>query len=237
MDMTPKDVIERSPLRVFERAIGGGLGAGNLGIVLSRHGVGKTSFLVGVALDNMLQGRNVLHISTKETVESLREFYEEIFNALAEQLDLENRPAYQLEMERRRHILVYNRDYFTLEKLEQSVAFLRESADFAPDMVIMDGTPRFEHTEEWEMQGLQRLARDWQAEVWTSAHTHREGRETDERGVPAEVARFDDYLDVILSLDPEADHVRLHIVKEHGEATVADVHLELDPRTRLLRWR
>jgi KaiC/GvpD/RAD55 family RecA-like ATPase len=237
MNMTPKDVLERSPLRVFERAIGGGLGAGNIGLVLSRHGVGKTSFLVGLALDHMLHGRDVLHISTKETVEGLRGFYEELFNALAEQLELDHRAARQLEMERHRHILVYNRDCFTLEKLEHSVEFLRQAAGFAPDMVIMDGTPRFEHTEEWEMQGVQRLARDWQAEIWTSAHTHREGQETDARGVPAEVARFDEYLGVIVALESQADHVRVRIVKDHGEADVADVHLEFDPRTRLLRWR
>ena len=67
--MSGKEVMERSPLRVFERAIDGGLGRGNIGIVLSRPGVGKTGFLIGMALDALLQGRQVLHISTKETVE------------------------------------------------------------------------------------------------------------------------------------------------------------------------
>jgi KaiC/GvpD/RAD55 family RecA-like ATPase len=235
--MTPKDVLDRSPVRVFERAISGGLGRGNVGIVLSRHGVGKTSFLISLALDRLIGSRNVLHISTKETVESLRGFYDEIYHALIEQLALEPDPARQLEAERHRHLLVYNRDCFTLEKLENSVAFLKDAAGFAPDLVIMDGTPRFEHTEEWEMQGVQRLARDWDAEIWTSAHTHREGQETDARGVPLEVARYDAYLQVMVALEPLADHVRVRIVKDHGEPTVANVHLELDPNSRLLQWR
>ena len=37
-----KKVHDRSPLRVFERSIHGGLGRGNLGVVLSRAGMGKT---------------------------------------------------------------------------------------------------------------------------------------------------------------------------------------------------
>jgi hypothetical protein len=221
---------------LLEKAIGGGLGRGNIGVVLSRHGVGKTSFLVGLAVDHMLNGRNVLHISTKESVEGLREFYDEMFQGLADQLELDNRAARQLEAERHRHLLVYNRDYFTLQKLEHSVAFLGQAAGFAPDIVLMDGTPRFEHTEPWEMQGVQRLAGEWGAEVWTSAHTHREGQESDARGVPDEVARYDEHIAVIIALEPLADQVRVRVVKDHAAETVADVHLELDPTTRLLRW-
>ena len=43
--MYTKEINERSPLRVFERSIHGGLGKGNLGVVMSRAGVGKTAFL------------------------------------------------------------------------------------------------------------------------------------------------------------------------------------------------
>ena len=235
--MANQGICDRSPLRVFDRAIGGGLGRGNLGIVLSRHGVGKTSFLIGLALDALLQGRKVLHISTKETVDHLLTFYGELYAAMADMLDLENRPARLLDVERNRHIHVYNRDYFTLEKLGESMAFLRDAANFHPDMVIMDGTPRFEHTEPWEMEGVQKLLRDWNAEVWTSAHTHREGQQIDARGVPSEVARYDDYLAVIVFLESTADHVRVRIAKDHEREQVATLHMELDPKTRMLRWR
>ena len=49
--MHRKEINERSPMRVLEQSIHGGLGRGNLGVVVARHGVGKTAFLVGVALD------------------------------------------------------------------------------------------------------------------------------------------------------------------------------------------
>ena len=235
--MVEKSTMERSPVRIFERAIGGGLGEGNLGVVLSRHGVGKSGFLIGLAVDQLLQGRKVLYISTKESVEHINNFFDQIFHAMADSLNMDQLPQKQLRMERNRYIHVYNRKTFSLEKLEQSVAFLKDAAGFEPDIVIMDGTPRFEVTEEWEIQGLLKLAAEWKAEVWTSSNTHREGQEMDARGVPTGVAKFDEHLSVIINLVPESDHIKVKIVKEHGSTEPAQVQIELDPKTLLLRWR
>ena len=59
--MYRKELNERSPLRLFEHSIHGGLGRGNVGVVVARHGIGKTAFLVGIALDDAMRGRKVLH--------------------------------------------------------------------------------------------------------------------------------------------------------------------------------
>ena len=235
--MPQKELWERSPLRVFERAVGGGLGPGHVGIVLARAGVGKTAFLIGLALDALLRGRKVLHISTQESVETVRRFYDQLFKAMAEQLQIEDRAQRHLDVERNRHILVYNRKLFSLEKLEQSVGFLNQAAHFSPSLVIMDGTPRFEQTEAWEMEGVARLAREWEAEVWTSSLVHREGQQCDGRGIPLAVARFDRWLAVVALLESRGDHVRVRILKDHDRPEVADLRLELDPSTLLLRWQ
>jgi hypothetical protein len=235
--MVEKSMMDRSPVRIFERAIGGGLGEGKLGVVLSRHGVGKTGFLIGLAVDQLLQGKKVLYISTQESVEHINNFFDQIFHAMAQSLELDQIPQKQLRMERNRYIHVYNRKTFSLEKLEQSVAFLKEAANFVPDMVILDGTPRFENTEEWEILGVKKLAAEWGAELWTSSNTHREGQEMDTRGVPAVVAQFDDHISVIINLVTESNRVKVRIVKEHRNTEPAQVQIELDPKTLLLRWR
>ena len=235
--MVEKSMMERSPVRIFERAIGGGLGDGKMGVVLSRRGVGKTGFLIGLAVDQLLQGKKVLYISTKESVEHINNFFDQIFHAMAASLDMDQVPQKQLRMERNRYIHVYNRDSFSLEKLEQSVAFLKDAAGFVPDMVILDGTPRFENTEEWEIQGVKKMAAEWGAEIWTSSNIHREGQESDARGVPNSVARFDDEIGVIVNLESDSDHVKVKILKEHGSTEPAQVQIELDPKTLLLRWR
>ena len=47
--MVRAELIKRSPLRILERSMHGGLGAGNIGILASRKGVGKTACLVHIA--------------------------------------------------------------------------------------------------------------------------------------------------------------------------------------------
>lgn len=235
--MTEKSMTDRSPVRIFERAIGGGLGAGNLGVVLSRPGVGKTAFLIGLAVDQLLQGKKVLYISTKEPVEHINDFFEQIFQSMAETLGLDDVPRRQLRMERNRHIHVYNRKTFSVEKLEQAVGFLDDAMGFTPDMVIMDGTPRFENTEEWELENIKALAAKWGAQVWASSNTHREDQDIDDRGVPATVAKFESHLNVIIDLMPENEHIKVKLIKVHDDSEIAQVQLEVDPRTMLLRWR
>jgi hypothetical protein len=51
--MYRKFVNARSPLRLLEKGLHGGLGIGNLGVLVAGHGVGKSSFLVGVGLDEL----------------------------------------------------------------------------------------------------------------------------------------------------------------------------------------
>lgn len=230
-------VFDKSPVRVLERALGGGLGRGKFGVVLARTGVGKTGFLIGLAVDRLLQGHKVLHISTKEKIEHVRDYYDQILEAYAAQLELDRMLERRLEAERGRHILVFNAETLTLEKLRQSVGFLRDDADFRPDMVIMDGTPRFEYSEDWEIQGICEMAREMDAEIWTGANLHREGQELDDRGVPQEVAWHEENVDVIIGLRSESDHIRVQILKEHDSEQPATVSLELDPRTRMLCWR
>ncbi|MBK6734791.1 MAG: hypothetical protein IPO18_16290 [bacterium] len=235
--MPEKSMIERSPVRVFDRAIGGGLGAGNIGVVLSRNGGGKTGFLIGLAIDKLLQGKRVLYISTKESVEHVNDFFDQIFHAMAASLAMDELPQRQLQMERNRHILVYNRKFFSVEKLENSVTFLTDTTGFTPDMVVMDGTPRFESTEQWELDGIRKLARQWNAEVWTSGLLHREGQVFDERGIPQEIARYDADLAVVIRLATENGRIGLKVLKEHASTEPAQVRMELDPATLLLRWQ
>src|SRR3954454_243069 len=105
--MYRKELNERNPLRLFEHSINGGLGRGNIGVVVARHGIGKTAFLVGIALDEAMRGRKALHVSLDKTVDHMRQFYDEIFMNLAHSAHLEDRPAERLDWERNRIIHPY----------------------------------------------------------------------------------------------------------------------------------
>ena len=83
---------------------------------------------------------------------------------------------------------------------------------------IFDGFPDWENTSKEELAVIKELAGRLQCEIWLEAKVHREGDELDGRGVPLRL-------------------MRLQLLKDHGNPDVADVHIELDPRTLLMVWR
>ena len=233
--MFKKEVNERSPMRVFERSIHGGLGKGNVGVVLSRAGVGKTAFLVDIALDDLMRERKVLHVNIDDPVEKVRSFYDEVFGDLAASMKMENKDRVHLNVERHRLIHTFAADSFTLDKLREGIAMAAEIMKFEPDVIVLDGYPRFSEATEDDLLVLKDIAKKCDAELWVSGRARRED-EVDERGVPTKVARFEEYLAVIVKLEPESDHVRLQLIKDHDNQDVASLFLELDPKTLLVKW-
>src|SRR5439155_26588806 len=180
--MFAKELNERNPLRLFEHSIHGGLGNGNIGVVVARHGIGKTAFLVGIALDEAMRGRKTLHVSLDKTVDHIREFYDEIFMDLAHSAHLEDLPAERLEMERNRIIHTYAGKSFTIQKLRHSINFLKEYARFDPACLILQGFD-FERATVADMEAFRQLAVEVNVEMGMSAITHR-GVRSNKRGIP-----------------------------------------------------
>ena len=234
--MYRKEVNERSPLRVFERSIQGGLGKGNVGVVMSRAGAGKTAFLVDIALDELMRERKVLHINIDNPVEKVRGFYDEIFNDLADSQKLERRERAHLIVERHRLIQTYGRESFSMDKVKQGIQLASEHMHFDPEVIILDGWPKFSEATEDDIKEIADLASQYNCELWVSARARRED-ERDDRGVPTKISRFDSHLAVVINLEPEADHIRLQLLKDHDNPDVASLFLQLDPRTLLVKWR
>lgn len=230
--MEPRELNERSPLRVLEQSIRGGLGRGNIGVVVARHGVGKTAFLVGVALDGLLRGTKVLHVSLEQPVDRVLAHYDEIFANLVREKALEDPWKVRLEVERNRRIHCYLGGSFSIGKLGEALAFKKEHSGFSPATILIEGF-EFEKAGAAEMALLRQIAAEHDAELWMSAVTHRESG-TDDRGVPEPVARVAAAVDVILKMAHDGRVVRIGLLKDRDNPDVPDLRLALDPTTLLL---
>ena len=230
--MRRRELNERSPVRLLEASIHGGLGGGNIAAVVARHGVGKTAFLVGVALDDLMRGRKVLHVSLEEDSDRVHAFYDEVFNDLAHERELEDVWKVRLEMERNRRIHCYRGGTFSLEKLRGAIAFMREHGDFTPVSVMLDGFP-FEDADPAQLDELREIAKELDAEIWMTAVTHRES-ENGSGGYPEPIDRFAGKLDVILQMGHDTRAVHIELLKDHDNPDVSDLKLALDPTTMLL---
>lgn len=226
--MYRKFLTARSPLRLLEKGLHGGLGKGNLGLVLAGHGVGKTSFLVGVALDDLLRGDHVLHVSLDQTAAHTRAFYDTVFDDLASSTQLKDEAETHAEVDRLRSIRAYPPEGFDAAKLREAVKVEHE-ANGTPGMVIVEGFD-FERASHDDVAGLKSLAEELNAELWLSHGCPGEAV----ADLPKSVTAFRDLFGVILALEPGRDSVALRALKDHENPDVEALRVALDPKTLLL---
>jgi hypothetical protein len=229
--MYKRFVNARSPLRLLEKGLHGGLGIGQLGVVLAGHGVGKTSFLVGVALDELLRGGSVLHVALDQTVSHVRAYYATVYEELAASTRLDDAVATHAEIERRRSIRSYPAASFGATRLRQAVKIETEAGS-KPSLIIIEGLAPVALERE-ELEDVRALARELACEVWISVACADESISA----IPASVQRVEDLIGVVLTLGPAGngqDVVTLRALKDHDNPDLSALHVALDPRTLLL---
>jgi hypothetical protein len=218
----------RSPLRLLEKGLHGGLGNGNLGLVLAGHGVGKTAFLVGMALDEMLRGGTVLHVATDQTVAHVRAHYDTTYETLAASTQLEDAAVTHAEIDRHRSIRAYSPDAFSASKLREAVK-VEVEAGSKPTMIMLDGMDLGDLARD-QIQDVRAVAQELDAEIWMTVACAEEKIDA----LPASVEAFEDSASVILALEPGDESVALRAIKDHESPDVSALHVALDPKTLLL---
>jgi len=218
----------RSPLRLLEKSLHGGLGPGNLGVVVAGPGVGKKSFLIGVALDELLRSGRVLHVSMAHTVSHIRDHYDTVFEELAATAHLENEAQVHADIDRNRSIRVYPRNALTTAKLREAVKVESDTAG-QPSLIVIEGLD-FETTPHQDFVDLKELAGELAAEIWLSIASNDE----QVARLPASVERVKDLVSVVLALEPGDDAVLLRALKDHDNPDLTELHVAIDPKTLLL---
>mgnify|MGYP003572321662 CR=1 FL=1 len=226
--MYRKFVNARSPLRLLEKGLHGGLGIGNLGVLIAGHGVGKSSFLVGVGLDELLRGGTVLHVALDQTVSHVRDYYDTVYEALAASTRLEDADTTHVEIDNHRRIRSYKASDFSASKLADAVK-IESEAGARPTLIVIDGLDAIQIST-GDLAGIRALAQELAAEVWFTCQTADEHA----KGLPSALKEVESLLSVVLVLEPEGDEVTLRALKDHENDDLHDLHVGLDPRTLLL---
>src|SRR5688500_19303875 len=100
--MYHKQVNQLSPIRILEASIHGGLGKGNLGLVMARAGVGKTACLMQLALDDLLRERPVLHVSLDQTMDHVLSWYDALLDDLVMMTGMQGAEVARQDMQKHR---------------------------------------------------------------------------------------------------------------------------------------
>ncbi len=231
--MVKAELNKRSPLRVFEKTINGGVGEGNIGVIASKKGVGKTACLVHIATDKLFRGRRVIHVSFSQKVDHIINWYEDIFKEIAKKRELENAVDVHDEIIKNRVIMNFSKGGITVDQLLSSLKAMIQDGNFTANSIIFDGYD-ISTAENTDVEKLKEFARELGLEIWFSSSLKGEDPVFLKSGVPEDlVSRIDD-IDVLITLKFEGDFVRLQVVKDHDNLETKDMNLRLEPKTMLI---
>jgi KaiC/GvpD/RAD55 family RecA-like ATPase len=233
--MEIQEFIKNSPLRVFEESIGGGLGRGNLGVLVSRHGVGKTACLVHLATDKLLRGEQVIHVSFSGNVEHVINWYKEVFEAISENKGIDDSSKVYNDILANRVVMNFSQDSVSIDKVLTSLETLIKHGSFKADTILFDGY-KLTSANVGDARKIKAFAKKLNVEVWFSVSPVRKDVVYNEYGIPDSIGPYIAVVDTLIGLkmDEAKDKVVMTLVKEHDKNMTKLMGVCLDPKTMLI---
>lgn len=223
-------LIKQNPLRVLKLT-------GNdkkMGLIMARAGIGKTALLVQIALDSILRGNRVVHISIGENLEKTKLWYDDILQIILQDCSVA-RPHELIDMVRQhRMIMTFKVGAFDRARLEERLNDLIQQNIFKPDCVVIDGFD-FAATDHAKLEDIKHLMDSLRLQTWFSATCHRDDTRVSPSGVPAPCHEVDDLFETAVLLKSYQDHIQLDILRDGGKKAEGSSHLRLDPATMMVR--
>ncbi len=234
--MIKQELLKKSPLRKLDNSIHGGVGAGRIGIIASRRGIGKTACLVHIATDKLMAGKHVIHVSYAKNTDHIIRWYEDIFKEISAKRNLENAMMVHDEIIHNRVIMNFSQKGTVVKQVIASLTAMIVHGQMETDVVVIDGFD-FTAATEQDVIEFRNFAADRKVELWFSDDYHREdmdGAILNEKGIPMNLVPYLELIDVIITLKAEKDALHLYLVKDHDKFVGADLPLRLDPKTLLI---
>lgn len=231
--MVKKELIKRSPLRILEKSIQGGLGKGNIGVLASRKGVGKTACLVHIATDKLFQKKPVIHVSYASRVDYIITWYEDIFKEISKKRKLESAIEVHDEIIKNRVIMNFSQQGARTEQILKSLEVMIKQGKFAAETIIVDGYD-FAHAAVDDLKRFKEFARKLNLEVWFSASLRGNEPIFEKDGFPKVLRKYLDEISVLLTLSFKGEYIGLNLIKSHDQPFQGELPLKLDPSTMLI---
>jgi hypothetical protein len=229
--MLLNELIQRSPVRIFEKSIHGGLKAGEIGIIASPSGIGKTSILVQLAMDKLLQNEKIIHVSFHQHADYVLAWYEDIFDEFTKKKNLEHMLEVKTDLVKNRVLLNFSQDGVTEDQILKSLKALIIEGGFNALSIIVDGFD-FSRTSRERMESVKAASKELGVSLWYSCNVNNNA--FNEHSIPLILTDYQDLLDVIIVMEPASDHIELTASKDRGSTDLEHIAVKLDPKTLLI---
>ena len=231
--MVKEELIQRSPVRLFMNSINGGLKPGEMGLIASPSGIGKTSVLVQIALDKLLQDKKIIHISFTQHTDHVLAWYEDIFDEFIKKKNLENAQDVKNDIVKNRVLMKFTQGGISGDQILKSLRALIKDGAFNAELIVVDGFD-FSMAEEGHIAAIKSFAAEMGISCWYSCNVKGEGPFYDQRNIPLILKDTAGFFEVIIVLDPKSDHISLSFSRVRERYNPEHPALKLDPRTLLI---
>lgn len=175
------------------KILNGGLGAGEIGVVVAPTGVGKSHMLVHIGSSALKAGKNVLHYTFELNERAIGIRYD------SHLLDIDNVDCYDAREKVKQYyidnaetlgqlkIKYYSTGSATINTLRSHIQKL-EANGFKPDLIIVDYAGIMRSTEKYELlrlelkkifEELRGFANETDTALWTACQSNKEGSDKD----------------------------------------------------------
>jgi hypothetical protein len=231
--MVKEELIQRSPIRLLENMLGSELQAGEVGVISSPSGLGKTSVLVQIALHQLLLGKKVIHVSFTQATSYVHGWYENIYGELTKNKNLELSREILEEASRGRVVLNFNQDGVTSDTIRASLRAMVIDGGFKASSIIIDGFD-FTKVALERVLKLKEFAKEAGLSLWYSCTVKEPPAGYDARKIPLVLAPIKDEVEVVFVLEPKPDYIALSVSKNRDKSIKDNIALKLDPKTLLI---
>lgn len=232
--MLKQDLIEKNPIRHL-KGESDAKESSRMGLVMARAGVGKTALLVQIALDSLLNDKQVVHVSVGQSLDKTKLWYDDMFKDIAGGCKLDNAAEIHDSIMRNRMIITFNESKFSLAKLEERLHDLVQQNVIKPSCMVVDGFD-FIDADRAVLEGMRDLAKTMDMQIWFSA-VSTDGVDIPASGVPAPCSGMEDLFNTIVLLKPvsQSECIDLNIIKGSASVSKCGKLLKLDTKTFMIR--
>jgi len=228
--MLRKDLVQKSP--VVQILGNEYLGHGKFGTVVSRAGVGKTQFLVQIAITSLLEGKKVIHISLDEPIDKINVRYKEGYTNLIDSIGyIDPQKANRLweDLAPCKFGITCQENTFSPKNIRDYLVSLKKNGLEIPAMIVVDRLD-FDRDCSVVLDKLADLAAEFSLAIWFSMKSHREEGFT-ALGFPVQLDNVKERFEKAVYLQPKEDKIEVVILKDG--AKVNERHL-IDPATMMM---
>jgi hypothetical protein len=183
---------------------------------------------VHLAIDQMLQDRNVLHISFSDSPAHLHRWYDNIFDELSKEFHLDEARTIRDQLSTRRVFLKFDTPTLSVEHIEEKITVIKEAAHFDPGLIIVDGY-QFGPDSHEQLAELKGFVKKLSATLKPGSKMPPCG------GIPEPMNAFSDLFEILIYLQPHNRHVLLKLLKDYDRTVDENIHLLLEPQTMLIK--